>query len=247
MGTLDQPQAPQVPTSATRLRWRSRRRVVWTLSLVFVLVLIPTADVVARHLAERAAESALEEQLSSAERPEVELGGTPFIPQLVAGKLSSITLDVRGATNCGVRIDRLHAELRGVRGSGGTTQAKSIEGEVLLRYSDLNKTIAPLELSDGADGRIAIGAGGPLLGARATGLPRIENGELVIEPEGLTATLGGHTVLDGNLGPLPAVRIPLRELPSNLNLRLVSNAEGVVLAFAGTDVRVDPEDSCPNA
>ncbi|MGQ0843226.1 MAG: LmeA family phospholipid-binding protein [Sporichthyaceae bacterium] len=238
MSTFEQAASPVAP-AAKRPRRRPSRRVVLIGSLAAAVVLVPAADVVARQVAERAVAGGMQDQFASAERPDVSLGGTPFIPQLFTRELSSVTFDVVGATACKVRMDRMHAELTGVKRSGDGVQAKTVKGDVLLRYDDLNASIAPLQLSGSGDGRVAIAAGGSFLGARASGLPRIESGHLVIEPEGLTATLGGATVIDGNLGALPEIRIPLRDVPTNLNLRLTPNADGLALAFDGTDVRVD--------
>ena len=245
-GALDQtPVAPPAPPTA-RPWWRPRRRTVLIGSLLITLLLLPVADVVARHVTERAVASSMQRELETREKPDVSLGGTPFLTQLITRKLSSITLDVQGGTTCRMRIERMHTEMKGVRRSGDSVQAESVRGEVLLSYTDLNATVAPLRLSGGADGRVTISAGGSFLGASATGLPRIEGGNLIIDPENLTATLGGQTVIDGSLTALPEVRIPLREMPQNLNLRLTPSAEGLTLNFDGDDVRLDTA-PCPQS
>lgn len=215
-------------------------------SLLICLLLLPVADVVARHVTERAVASGMQRELQTRERPDVSLGGTPFLTQLIGRKLSRITMDVQGATTCRMRIERMRAEMTGVRRSGDSVQAESVRGEVLLSYTDLNAQVAPLRLSGGSDGRVTISAGGSFLGASATGLPRIEGGNLVIDPENLTATLGGQTVLDNSLTALPEVRIPLREIPQNLNLRLTPSADGLTLNYEGQDVRLDTA-PCPQS
>ncbi len=248
MSPLDPPPAAPAPAVApprTRPWRRFRRRTVLLAALLIAVLLVPVADVVARQATEHAVASKMQKELATAERPDVSLGGTPFLTQLISRRLDSITLDVKGAKTCKMRMEHMHAEMTGVRRSGDQVRADSVRGKVLLSYTDLNAALAPLRLSGGSDGRVTISAGGSFLGASATGLPRIENGNLVIEAEGVTATLGGQTVLDGSLAALPEMRVPLREIPQNLTLNLTPNAEGLALTFDGADVRMDTA-SCPS-
>lgn len=221
-----------------------RRRTILVGAVLVAVALPPAADVAARHVTERAVETGMQRELAAAQRPDVALGGTPFLTQLIGRRLRKITLDVQDATACKVRMDRLHAELRGVRRDGDSVHADAIRGEALLRYDDLNAEIAPLTLGPGPDGRLTIGAGGQFFGAQATGLARIEGGHLVIEPGDVTTTLGGQTVFGGSLEAFPPLRIPLRDMPPTLAVQVAANPDGLALAFDGADVRVDTA-SCP--
>jgi hypothetical protein len=236
------PSAPQ----ARRAWWQLRRRTVLIGALLLTLVLVPIADVVARQVTERAVAGGMQRELQTQQRPDVSLGGTPFLTQLISRKLEKVTLDVQGATTCRMRMERMHTELRGLRRSGDTVQAESVRGEVLLSYADLNSTLAPLRLSSGGGDQVTISAGGSFLGASATGLPRIESGHLVIEPVNMTATFAGQQWLDGDLSSFPEMRIPLREIPQNLNVRLAPTAEGLRVTYDGNDVRIDTS-SCPTS
>lgn len=222
------------------------RRVVAVGAVLVAVAAPPGADLAARHVTERVVESGMQRELAAAQRPDVSLGGTPFLTQLIGRRLSRITLDVRGATACKVRMDRLHAELRGVRRSGDSLHADAVRGEALLSYADLNASIAPLTLGPGPDGRLTINAGGQFFGARATGLARIEGGSLVIEPGEIATMVGGQTVFGGSLEAFPPLRIPLRDMPPNLAVQVAANPDGLALAFDGADVRVDTA-SCPGS
>lgn len=244
-GALDPTPPTDSEPPAKQARWRLRRRTVVIGSLILTLLLLPVADVVARQVTERAVASSMQRELATPERPDVSLGGTPFLTQLITRRLEKITLDVRGGTTCQVRMEHLHTEMKGVRRSGDTVQADSVRGEVLLSYPDLSAMLAPMRLSGGADGQVAISAGGSFLGASASGLPRIEAGHLIIEPVNISATFAGQQWLDGDLSAFPEMRIPLREIPQNLNLRLSPTADGLTVNFDGDDVRVDT-DTCPS-
>lgn len=225
---------------------KRNRRAILGGAVLLAVALPPGADLAARHVTERVVEGGIQRELAAAQRPDVSVGGTPFLTQLIGGRLSRITLDARGTTACKVKMDRLHVELRGVRRSGDTVHADAVHGEALLRYEDLNASIAPLTLGPGPDGRLTIGAGGQFLGARATGLARIEGGNLVIEPGEVTTTLGGQRVFGGSLEAFPALRIPLRDMPPTLAVRVAANPDGLALGFDGSDVRVEGA-SCPGS
>ncbi len=90
------------PTAITRVR-RQRRRWPWVLGGVIVL-LLAVAVVVAESMARGyvadtiAARVAAEFELESADDVEVTLGSSPVIPQLIAGRLDSIDIEIEEFT-----------------------------------------------------------------------------------------------------------------------------------------------------
>lgn len=121
-------------------------RAVRFLLIVIVVLggLFVAADRIAVSVAEsKAAERTRQSQGLSA-KPEVSIKGFPFLTQVAAGRLDEVRVTARGLQaddgKDKIRIDRLTADLHGVRLSDGYRRAvaDTAGGTVLITYADLS-------------------------------------------------------------------------------------------------------------
>lgn len=118
--------------------------------LVLLVVLLVVADrvgaVVAAHVL--ADKIQTDEHLPS--RPDVSIGGFPFLTQAIAGNYSDVTVTVHGLTVSGVPVSTLVAHLHGVHVSASAAIKGDVhrvpvdraDGRVVLSFADLNRYLA---------------------------------------------------------------------------------------------------------
>lgn len=175
--------------------------------------------------------------------PEVTIGGFPFLTQLAAGKLSSVTAHADALTLDGVEVTDVEVDAHGV----STTDPYTVDRAVLtgtlsaaeLRQlveanSDLN---VDLQIDNGR-----LTAATQVLGLDVTAalVPRVENGEIRVDV--VTVTFGGFTVdvtdLPGALaGQLSDLAVPIGGLPDGFELSGVEVQDGGVrITATGVDM-----------
>lgn len=86
------------------------------------LGLLVAADFVALQVAESRASAGFA-QATAAERASVTLGGFPFVPRLIAGRVSRVDVRATGVSGSGMRVARLEASVQDVRFSAGDAVA----------------------------------------------------------------------------------------------------------------------------
>ncbi|HEX3612010.1 MAG TPA: DUF2993 domain-containing protein [Sporichthyaceae bacterium] len=223
---------------AARKRWRPRRprrRTLLVSGAALVLIGLPVADVTSRQVVQRLTADRMQDQLHTAARPSVHLDGTPFLTQLLSGRLSRLRVDVVGATACKVRITHVDAVLTGVRRKSGGVAVSSVSGDGLLSYDDLSAAVAPLRIAAGEPGQVTVSGGLGPFGFTAAAAPRIEGSTLVVSPVSASTTTGfGSSSTD--LSGLPPMRIQLRQIPDGLAVSLDPRPDGLAFTFAGHDV-----------
>jgi hypothetical protein len=207
--------------------------------LLSVLGLFGT-DVIARQVMQRVAAGHAQEAMGMPRRPSVHLDGTPFLTQLLHGRFEQIRVELRDGSVCGVRIGHAHVTLRGVRRRSQGVAVDSMVGDGLLTYDDLSRAISPLRVSAGPPGQVQVSGGLGPFAFTALAAPRIEGDSLVIAPISADAsTQGGHH-FDANLAGFPPIHLRMRKLPQGLAVNLDPSPDGLVLAFTGHDVLLDP-------
>jgi DUF2993 family protein len=221
-----------------------RRTKFLSISAVVLVVAVLGADRGAKLAAERVAAGRLQTALSTSQRPTVDLGGFPFLPDLISRKFSHITVDLVGASGGKVSIAHIHADLYGVSRQGDGIRADEISGYGNITYDALTKAATPLQVGFGGNGLIQITTTVTVLGrelsASASGRPRIEGNTLIIKPERAATSVTGDA--GGAAAAVPEVRVALRNLPPNLKVKeLVPidpkvNADGVDFTFSGSNV-----------
>jgi hypothetical protein len=195
------------------LRWIRRAVVFW---ILFVLAFLVAADFGLRIITQYLVARQLQTALTLQERPKVSFSGWPFVTELVAGDIASITVGAHGSvTSDQFPVQSVDATLRDVAFSlgdlfsGGNQKitAKDGEGTLIMSEDDVNAAL-PNDLGVTVD----LKKGNVLLKSdqvkgSVAAMVRISKGKLILEAD-----------------QLPDLELPLPQL-----------AEGITF----TDVRVE--------
>lgn len=230
-----------------------RRAKPWIIALIVLAVLVGVADRGGQLAIERIAAGRIQDALSTPDRPEVDLGGFPFLPELISQHFDDVTVDITDADAGKIVVAQVRAKLKGVERAGNGAHADEISGDGRIDYAAITKAAkdagAPIDqVSYGGDGLIAITAAVTVAGreftATAAGRPRIEGNTLYIKPERASTSLGGTT---NTASLVPEIRIPLRDIPKNLTIVLNPTKNAVEFTFSGRDVQLASADSTATA
>lgn len=118
--------------------------------------------------AEHRAADALEDRLDLAAAPEVEIGGFPFLTQLVDKRLDSVRLTVPDVAADRVSLAKVSATARDIRlDADGLTSVRGahvprLDGDVLLSFADLNRELGASQVTFTGEGRDRVRARGTL-------------------------------------------------------------------------------------
>ncbi|MCW2538622.1 MAG: Secreted protein [Frankiales bacterium] len=237
----------------TRRPHGGRRLLIWLLIVLLLLVLVDRGSAIAAgQLTARRLESG--QQLDR--RPAVRFGGFPFLTQLAGRNFTDVTVRIDGLVAQGndgsVRISRLDAELQDVRFGAGfkTVTAGRGTGTARLNYADLSRAVGATVTYGGAAGRLKLTGSVTILGQKISGTVSAgirADGARAVSLQSFRAesTAGGNSVtVPQALVDAVAARfnrpVILDGLPSGLAIQSVTaDPEGLVVAVAGTDVRLD--------
>lgn len=207
-------------------------------SCLTALVLLLIADRVADYAAQRDVASRIQASEHLSTRPDVSIGGFPFLTQAFAGRYDEVDVTIHGLHAGPLPIARVTARLHGVhlplgavlRQSVGAVPTERTSASVLLRYDDLNRFIATdkVRFSAGANGRVHVTATAEVAGA------------------GVRAGADVPIVVSGSVLTVDAVagvqvRIPLPDLPFHMRLNTAkSTADGVLVSGSVDDLVLRP-------
>ena len=191
---------------------------------------------------------AIEQNLDVVGTPTVDIGGFPFLTQLLAGSVDEVTGAVDGVTLEGIDATDVTIDAQDVTTSepytlgtatiAATLPTASIE-QIVADRSQLDITVA-------VDGD-ALTASGTVLGLElaANLVPRVEDGRLLVTVENVQ--IAGLTVSVDDLpraigARLTDIEIPVSGLPEGLVLSDATVvADGVRITANGTDVVLPTE------
>ncbi|MDF3300336.1 LmeA family phospholipid-binding protein [Streptomyces tropicalis] len=235
--------------------------------LILVVVLgglFTAADRLAVHFAEGEAADRLRTSENLNSTPDVSIKGFPFLTQVASGELDDVEVGIghyEAATGDGqkIRIDGLHADLRGVVLSGDyhAATADSATGTATISYSELLRTakseptrVAPgitarvVGLSDGGNGKIKVAVEATVLGAR---LPRpvavlssvtVQGDEVRVKADALPA-LGGAEIAESRVRAITDFQQAVDRLPGGIRVDSVRAAkDGVEITVKGSHVKL---------
>jgi hypothetical protein len=212
--------------------------------VIVLAVLSMVADRGGQLAAERVVAGKMKTTLGTPNRPEIDLGGFPFLSELIRGKFRHVILDVTDADGGKVQIARVHADLHGVRRHGDGVTVDSISGDGLITYAAVSEAAKPARVEFGGSGLVRLTAEVTVLGreltASASGRPSIEGETLVIKPEKVNTSETGDAGLAARA--VPDIRVPLRDVPPNLIITLDPQADGIHFSFTGSDVQLSSKD-----
>lgn len=243
-------------------RWTARRPRPSTLLLAAsvalgVLLFLWGADRLARWAAEGLLARNVQLATGVLDRPEVEVHGTFFLPQLVAGRYERVDILVEDLRAGPLRIEQVDARLTGVHVPFHDLLTQDIDTVYLerthevatLTYQDLNRyleaTGRPLGLEGRPDGEAVLTGSVEVLGRRFSASARAvieaEGGDLAVQPTQIDTA----TFLDDAsrllLRERFTVTIPMDPLPFGQQLTDVAISEDrVTVEAGGTGVLVTP-------
>ncbi|MGW3169232.1 LmeA family phospholipid-binding protein [Streptomyces sp. NPDC001153] len=173
----EEPWAPPNHRRGSRRRNRATglptvaRCLVWVLTLACLATL---ADRWALLYAEHKASQQLKDKLHLVAAPEVRIGGFPFLTQLAAQRLDSVSVTVPDIPAHRVTLTQVTATADDIRldGDGPTAVrgalVRQVHGQVLLSFADMNRELGASQVAFTADGPGRVLARGTLrVGGRA--------------------------------------------------------------------------------
>ncbi|NJP31492.1 LmeA family phospholipid-binding protein [Micromonospora thermarum] len=249
-----------------RPRRRGRRALVVLLVLLLVLVgLLVVADRVAAGVAERAIADQVRQEIAKQDAqsspPEVEIGGFPFLTQVLDGRYERISIglrEVRGSVQGdAVALPTLDVDARDVaasldtiRSGQGDVVAETVNGTGIISYDSLAALLDREGLRLGEQGgRLAVTAPVDILGQRltVTGTADItvsEQGKVALRfnnltAEGLPNVPLARTLLN-NYAQSISIDVPLPDLPFQLRVREVRPlSEGLQVTADASNVPIN--------
>ncbi|WP_456824133.1 LmeA family phospholipid-binding protein [Cellulomonas sp. P5_E12] len=223
--------------------------VVGVVAVVVVVGGAFVADRVTESVAEQRVVDAIEQNLDGVVgTPTVELGGFPFLNQLMAGSIDDVTGQVDGVTLEGIKATDVTIDAQDVSTSEPyTVGSATIEATLpTATIEQIVKDQSELDVAVAVDGN-ALKASGKVLGLTlaANLVPRVEDGKLLVNVENVQ--IAGLTVsvddLPNAIGKrLTDIEIPVSGLPEGVALsKATVVSTGVRITATGTDVVLPAE------
>ncbi|MFI6130916.1 DUF2993 domain-containing protein [Micromonospora sp. NPDC051141] len=248
-----------------RPRRRGRKVLIGFLVLLVVLAgLLVVADRVAAGVAERAIADQVRQEVAKQDAqsaaPKVEVGGFPFLNQVLAGRYERISIqltDVKGSVQGDtVDVPRLDVDARDVtasldtiRSGRGDVVAERVDGRGTVTYDSLAKLLKRPGLTLGErDGKLAVTAPVDILGVKltvnGTAAVTVADGKVALRFSDLTAdglpNVALARTLLANYARSISIDVPLPELPFQLNVRKVEpRPEGLVVTADAANVPIN--------
>jgi hypothetical protein len=220
--------------------------VVGVVAVVVLAGGVVVADRVAQATAEKRVIAAVEKNLDGVVgTPTVDLGGFPFLTQLLAGSVDDVTGTVDGVTLEGIDATDVTFDAHDVSTSEQYTVGTATIAATLPTAS-IEQIVADrseLDIALAVDGGTLTASGKVLgLALAADVVPRVEDGRLLVSVDnvqfaGLTVSVDD---LPGAVGDrLTDIEIPVEGLPAGLVLSDATVvADGVRVTATGTDVEL---------
>ncbi|MFR9776804.1 DUF2993 domain-containing protein [Micromonospora sp. MS34] len=255
----------EAPAYEERPRRRGRRVLTGFVVLLLVLAgLLVVADRLAAGAAERAIADQVKQEVAKQDAqsapPKVDVGGFPFLTQVLAGRYQHISIvltDVKGEVRGdAVDVPRLDVDARNVKASldtlrtrQGDVTAETVDGRGTVTYDSLAKLLDRPGLKLGEqNGRLAVTAPVDILGAKltvhGTADVTVANGKVALRFNDLTAeglpNLPLARTLLANYAKGISIDVPLPKLPFQLNVRKVEpKPEGLVITADAKNVPIN--------
>lgn len=223
-----------------------------------ILVVLGVVDALARAGAESLVARQVESVAGVTARPEVQIRGTLFLPQLIRGAYDEVDVTTVGVTSGELRVQRVESQLFDVRVPFHDVLVRDVnrvavarsDERVFLRYEDLNAyldaTDRPLRLASAPDGQVKITGSVNLAGqpaeVSANATLSVEDGELRVTPRQIDT--GTDTLDEASrllLGERLKLAVPLADLPFEHQLTgATPDPDGIRIEAHGTAIYLQP-------
>lgn len=223
------------------------KKLAWLLALLALLLVVDRAGAA---YAGRSLAGELQRAGALPQRPTVDVGGFPFLTQVVRGRYDHVEVAARDVPAGDTTVARLDAVLTGARvplgqavsGEVRQVPVERVEARVLLPYDELARssgerrlTLAPA--GDRVRVRGEVEVLGQRLGAAAVSTVTLEGDDVVVTAQSFEVGNGlADALLTRALQGRLDLRVPVRDLPYGLVVQSVAvEPEGVVVRTAATD------------
>lgn len=222
------------------------------IGLLVVGALVVAADRGGAWLAARLIADRVQASEHLAQRPEVRVAGTPFLPQLIRGRYQAFDVRARDLRSGPLPLADVDATVTGVRlpladlvsGSVARVAADQVRARVLVRYADVDALLADRNLKVAAAGNVVRVTGtarvlGRDLSASALSDIAVRDGQIVVTARKIET---GNGLADSALSALASSRrfdftVPGADLPFGLRLDGVRvQPDGLALTASGRAV-----------
>lgn len=193
-----------------RRGWGRRLAVGGLVFAIIVVGVLVVADRVGAWYAERRIAEEVQQEVArreiTSDRPDVQVGGFPFVTQVLSGEYDSVTIRLRNVDGGGIRLPQLdieatgvHAELQTIRSGQGEARADQITGTATVGYA----TVAALsnqpglQLS-GQDGQLRVRLPVEILGEQVT---LVGTAQVRVDDNRIQVSVSDLDGEDGNLPP----------------------------------------------
>jgi hypothetical protein len=224
--------------------------------LLLVLLILAVgvgADFASARVFESKVTTALERKYQLGDRPVVQVRDFPFLPRLLAGRLSTVDLAANDARAQGVTLDGVEVHLHGVRvpravllGGHGEVRVDRADGQVALSQEQVNRLLGD-RLQGGT---VAIDPRGVRVEVRREVLGRqvdavvagrlvARTGRLAFQPRSIEVGGVRDQALEASLLPRFSFDVPLPPLPVDIEVQRVDTETGqIVLAGRAAGIAV---------
>lgn len=201
---------------------------------VVLLALLLAGDIGARMASQYAVSRDLQKALALERPPRVTLGGFPFLPNLVSGRVPSVSVSTGSTTLEGVQFDRIEVDLEGV-GFSAATLLSGADGDIRVDHGRGTATLTEASIPS------------QIFGQPVTFMVRFEGGDTEVSSDRFGGTFNvipaikeGKLVLRPTSRALPvSVKFDLPEIvPGILYTDVTVAGSRATLAFELTDARL---------
>lgn len=225
------------------------RRLLILLAL-FLLVVVVAADRVGAIVAGQVLASKIKTDEGLAHRPDVTVGGIPFLTQALRGKYSDVKVTAHDVTLNGINVTTIAVQLHGahigwkaaVQGNVHTVPVDSADGQVTISYADIDAYLHSrhLTVSQGANGQVKVTGSVRIAGhtfkASGIGTATVASSVIAVHVHQVSVAAGSHV---GHLSLAQRVNfnLPLNGLPFRIALGSVrGTADGIVATGTARDL-----------
>ncbi|GAB2794509.1 DUF2993 domain-containing protein [Streptomyces chlorus] len=238
--------------------------------LLIIVVILGGIFVIVDRLAVNFAEGEVADRLKATENlsttPDVSINGFPFLTQIAGGSLDEVQIGIQeyeagtGGGKQNIRIEDLHADMKGVEFSGDFSSATAADatGTASVTYDELLKTatseptqVGPgvtagvVGLSDGGNGKIKVMVEATVLGTKLpepvsvlSSVTVVDGDTVRVHADGLPS-FGGVEMAEARVREITDFEQKIDGLPGGIKLdKVEAGKSGVDITVQGSHVRL---------
>lgn len=210
-----------------------RRAVI---AIVVIVALLVVADRVAVLAGERAVADQVQTDQHLSTRPDVSIGGFPFLTQAIGGRYDDVTVTMHDLHRTAVRVQTLTVRLRGVHVGLGALTSQHLSAvpvdhataSVLVSYADINAYLGNRDIvvSNGGDGEVRVTGSVTALGRTAS---LSVQGRIDVHGSDVVVTVGHGLDFTIPLGGMPFSIVLVGAKATKQGITVTATASHVVL------------------